>query len=996
MTVAFGGLVFAVSFATLVFDGPEAPAGALAAGASFVLFGGAATAAVVAARSSLPAIAEVQDGPSAIFAVMAAAIYGTEGIDETAKLPTLEAAIICTTVSTGAIMSLLGKYKLGNIVRLLPSPVTGGFLAGTGYVLTAGAFKVLSGSSNTVGLETLVSFIRTIANDSGSIGEGVIERSVFVFGPGVALGLALAVCNRRVGKFWVVPAFLGGGVAAYFSALRVFLNVSPDDALTRGYLLGPFPDLDGPQRRFGFFLDSERFGFAADALDAANAGPARDAASGGVFGTSFDPLLRHPDVLIDRVRWDVVLNQAPGAVAVIGLSVLGVLLITSAVELSTERDGDANDELLAAGAANVASGLGGGFVGYHSLSSTQIAHGMGAPASRVPGITCALAYVGALFVGPAPLAYVPKALIGGLLLFIGSSFLYEWVVEGKDRLPRSEYAVVLLIVVTVASQGYIAGVAAGVLGAAAVFVSDYSKVPVVRSRLRLGQAGGVRSSAPRARREVDVINRRGAATYGAKLQGFLFFATAYKVLEEIKEAYDTPPGLSHVVLDFSAVVGVDGSAIAVFEKLERWARRERVVLVLSDCARPELERVLDIALAGEAQPTFAFVDRPSSFTKKDSRPLAPSLAALRDAVGDGLVASDAFGIVVQTTDLDAALRFTEQSLLFAHAEEVSAAAAAAAARGGDDPHPNSVDLRGKDSRGHIDVLSSDEVTDGSSGNAETFETFETFDAVCASVCETNDRSTSSQKAFRAAWIPVAFDADAVVCERGEVADRIYWIESAVVVVETGGRVTEETSRDANDAAEDAYDDEIETENMENENALGSDPLGSDLLGSEKKTPRVVSTDENSGGSFAPTEEAGARGDTRRSDLRVREHAETPRETPTETTETTDDPSSLPSASATSEKAAAEIANAERASYGVSVTRDFMGAVGFYRRGGVGRVRFGRIVVREPGDGYCLSAEALEALERSHPRLAVRLHKLLAGTLANQVVSRNKLITQFIK
>ena len=92
-----------------------------------MLFGGAATAAVVAARSSLPAIAEVQDGPSAIFAVMAAAIYGTEGIDETAKLPTLEAAIICTTVSTGAIMSLLGKYKLGNIVRLLPSPVTGDF-----------------------------------------------------------------------------------------------------------------------------------------------------------------------------------------------------------------------------------------------------------------------------------------------------------------------------------------------------------------------------------------------------------------------------------------------------------------------------------------------------------------------------------------------------------------------------------------------------------------------------------------------------------------------------------------------------------------------------------------------------------------------------------------------------------------------------------------------------------------------------------------------------
>jgi SulP family sulfate permease len=70
-------------------------------------------------------------------------------------------------------------------------------------------------------------------------------------------------------------------------------------------------------------------------------------------------------------------------------------------------------------------------------------------------VTCAVAYIGALVVGPAPLAYVPSALIGGLLLFIGISFLYEWVVEGRARLPRSEYAVVLLIVVTVASQGYV-------------------------------------------------------------------------------------------------------------------------------------------------------------------------------------------------------------------------------------------------------------------------------------------------------------------------------------------------------------------------------------------------------------------------------------------------------------------------------------------------------------------------------------------------------------
>jgi hypothetical protein len=307
------------------------------------------------------------------------------------------------------------------------------------------------------------------------------------------------------------------------------------------------------------------------------------------------------------------------------------------------------------------------------------------------------------------------------------------------------------------------------------------------------------------RKEVEVIAYRGSSTYGAKLQGFLFFATAYKVLEEIRQAHDesvaayeekkaqfdfsdedlqrTPRGLSHVVLDFASVVGVDGSAIAVFEKLERWARRENVVLVLSDCARPELSRVLDIALAGEAKPTFAFVDRPNA--GKDSL-LAPNLQGLREAVGDGLMASDAFGIVVQTTDLDAALRFTEQSLLFLESDFVARFAK---------DEDEETRLNGSRSIGDwTDRDGRDDENDENGFYEDAFGAFTTFDAVCESVCETRDE----ERAFREAWTPVVFEADAVVCERGEVADRIYWIESAVVVVETGGRVTEDTEGGASD------------------------------------------------------------------------------------------------------------------------------------------------------------------------------------------------------
>jgi len=85
-----------------------------------------------------------------------------------------------------------------------------------------------------------------------------------------------------------------------------------------------------------------------------------------------------------------------------------------------------------------------------------------------------------------------------------------------------------------------------------------------------------------------------------------------------------------------------------------------------------------------------------------------------------------------------------------------------------------------------------------------------------------------------------------------------------------------------------------------------------------------------------------------------------------------------------------------ASYGtalsMSITRDFMGAVGFYRRGGVGAVRFGRIVVERSGGGYVLREEDVQALETSHPLIAMKMHRMMAGNLANQVRSIQKFFT----
>ena len=117
-----GSAVFAVSFATLIFSGPGAPEGALVEGIGVVLFSSAVSALVVSSLSSMPVIAEVQDGPSALFGLMAATIF-SGALPEELKLPTLETALAVTSITSGLVSFLVGRFELGTSVRFLPQPV---------------------------------------------------------------------------------------------------------------------------------------------------------------------------------------------------------------------------------------------------------------------------------------------------------------------------------------------------------------------------------------------------------------------------------------------------------------------------------------------------------------------------------------------------------------------------------------------------------------------------------------------------------------------------------------------------------------------------------------------------------------------------------------------------------------------------------------------------------------------------------------------------------
>jgi len=134
-----------ISLAALIFSGPLVLF--LSNGIGMMLVSVIVFMLLVGLTSSLRGIvAGPQDSPAAILALMAAAIASGLPTDTSpeAVFATIAAAIAITSFAAGLFFLLLGQLKSGNLVRFIPYPVVGGFLAGTGWLLAKGAFGVMT------------------------------------------------------------------------------------------------------------------------------------------------------------------------------------------------------------------------------------------------------------------------------------------------------------------------------------------------------------------------------------------------------------------------------------------------------------------------------------------------------------------------------------------------------------------------------------------------------------------------------------------------------------------------------------------------------------------------------------------------------------------------------------------------------------------------------------------------------------------------------------
>ena len=529
LTITFSGLwtgalalVASVSLAAMIFTGDLS--GHLAYGINIALITAVVTGLILPfASNTEPCISIPQDRVAPILAIMAAGIAAAApaAMDSDQVFASIVVAITATTLITGAFLFVLGLTRAGGLIRFLPYSVLGGIFAGAGWLLVVGGLRVMTG----LGLDT-----------ADSLPELAAPEQLSRWLPGLAIALAIILASRVVSQARALPLVLTVATGLFFVAM-----LNGDETLESvgqsGWLLGPLED-----GRFGLF--DARF-------------------------------LR----LLTRADWQLVLDQWASIGSVIVITSVSIILTVSAMEMLSGRDADVNHELRVTGLANLAAGLGGGMVGFHSLSLSSLALKLGVR-HRATGIIAALASAAVLVVGVEKIGLLPRIVVGGLLLYLGFSFLWKWLVESSKTLPRGEYLVIPLILIVIATTGFIEGLVAGLLAALLQFVLNYSRTPVIRYALSGEHA---RSTVERGIGDERCLVELGPQLHILKLRGYLFFGTTVQLsmcLRERAEDRGKDP-LRFVILDFEQVNGIDSSAAYEFNRMRLLARNRQFLLIFT-------------------------------------------------------------------------------------------------------------------------------------------------------------------------------------------------------------------------------------------------------------------------------------------------------------------------------------------------------------------------------------------------------------------------------
>ncbi len=286
-----------------------------------------------------------------------------------------------------------------------------------------------------------------------------------------------------------------------------------------------------------------------------------------------------PGIRVPAISLNEFLALCSGATAIALVSIADMSVLSRIYAAKGNYYVDANQELVALGVANVATGLLQGFPVSSSSSRTPVAESAGSK-SQVTGLVGAACIVMLLLFAPRLLYYLPIAALGAVVISVCTSIIEVREVRRLYQLSRAEFVLSIVCFLGVAVLGVVQGIFISVGLALAGFVwrawRPYSAT--------LGRVDGLKGyhdiiRHPEGRRISGLVLFRWDAP--------LFFANAEIFRERVlKAATDAPTTTNWLVVAAEPVTDIDITAADVLAELDNELHQAGITLCFAQMKGP--------------------------------------------------------------------------------------------------------------------------------------------------------------------------------------------------------------------------------------------------------------------------------------------------------------------------------------------------------------------------------------------------------------------------
>lgn len=460
-------------------------------------------------------------GPVAVASLMSAAAAGQFAQGDVALF--YQASVVQAFIGGGVLIAL-GLLRAGFVANLLSHPVVGGFVSASALLIAVGQLGSVLGVSakGETFFQTVMALLKNFAQ----------------FDVATALIGALALLWLWATRKWGKNLLKGFGLKGL--TLEIVFRAAPVLAIVMSIVAVSLLQLSSVRTVGAIPTDLP-----------------------GLFFPSLE-LSRWADLFVPAVL-----------IALVGF--VETVSVGHALAAKRKQRIDPNQELLGLGAANIASGVFGGYSVTGGFSRSVVNFDAGAQTPMAGVFTAGGILLATLFLTPL-LTNLPHATLAATII-IAVLGLIDWHLPGMLwRYSKRDFLAYLLTVIVVLVAGVEAGIIAGVVFSILALLAAISKPHMAV----VGQVPGTEHFRNEKRHKVMTVD----GVVSVRVDESLYFPNARWLEDALLEVAVVKPGTRAIVLQCNAINHIDASALESLEKIDENLQAMGITLYLSEVKGP--------------------------------------------------------------------------------------------------------------------------------------------------------------------------------------------------------------------------------------------------------------------------------------------------------------------------------------------------------------------------------------------------------------------------